>query len=105
MIALTRTRVVALAIVGVLVAAAIGWLVQGLAGEKALLSGASSSAGYELAPNGKAAKAAASQSSNSAPVVGVVGPDGKVKVTSGQGLGNGAGAYNASTAGSRSWDD
>ena len=102
---LTKTRVAALAVVGIMLAALIGWVVQSLAAEKVALSGASADAGYALAPNGEKAKKAASKASNEAPVVAEVGPDGKVHIVSGQGSSAGAGAYKAENSNAANWDD
>lgn len=105
MIRLTKTRLAALAVVGIMFAALLGWMVQSLTAEKVALSGASADAGYALAPNGENAKKAASKASNQAPVVAEVGPDGKVHIVSGQGSSAGAGAYQANNAGAAKWDD
>ena len=105
MIELTKTRLAVLAVLGVLVAVLLGWMVQSLTAEKVALSGASADAGYALAPNGVNAKKAASKASNAAPVVAEVGADGKVHILSGQGSGAEAGSYKANNAAASKWDD
>lgn len=105
MIELTKARVATLAVVGVLVAALLGWMVQALTAETVVLSGASADAGYALAPNGANAKKAASKASNERPVVAEVGPDGKVRIISGQGSATDAGSYRANNANAAKWDD
>ncbi|MEI7889125.1 MAG: hypothetical protein WCI34_02335 [Actinomycetes bacterium] len=104
MLEFTRSRVVVVAIVGLMIAALLGWAVEGLATEKVLLSGASADAGYELTPDGKAAKAASSSSSNAVPLVTEVGPDGKIKVVSGH-ASTGGSSYTADNSKSRARDD
>ena len=94
-----------MAVVGVLIAAIIGWTVQTVAAENVALSGAAADIGYSLAPNGEKAKKAASKASNQKPVVAEVGADGKVHIVSGQGSSAGAGEYRADNAEAASWDD
>ena len=94
-----------MAIAGILAAAVLALVVQSLTAEKVALSGASAEIGYSLAPNGEAAKKAASKASNQAPVVAEVGPDGKVHIVSGQGSSAGAGGYKANNANAANWDD
>jgi len=105
MITLTKSRIALLAVVGVMVAALLGLTVESVAGEKVLLSGTGSNAGYQLAPNGDAAEKADSTSANDAPGVAEVGPDGKVRFVSGEKSGGGSGSYTANNSGSRKGDD
>ncbi|MCX6387698.1 MAG: hypothetical protein NTX07_03085 [Solirubrobacterales bacterium] len=105
MIALTKSKIALLAVVGVMVAALLGLTVESVAGEKVLMSDTAANAGYQLAPNGKQAEKADATSADEAPGVAEIGPDGKVRFVSGKKSGGGSGTYTANNSGSRKGDD
>ena len=102
----TQIVLVLLAILGIVLAAGLGWMVQNTLSEKTVLQGASPDVGYDLAPDGKEAKKLMKDSpSNNNPAVVSVDSKGKVRVQSGPAPQAGKSNYIAHNQGAARWDD
>lgn len=97
-----RTRIAALALIGVLAAAGLGYLVQSTVGERVALQGASRDANFKLSPDGEAAKKAMQGAEQSDRSEIEIGPDGNI-IEGANSLGDPE--YHTNNAGAARWDD
>ena len=102
----TQIVLVLLGILGIVMSAGLGWMVQNTLSEKTALQSASPDAGYDLAPDGKQTKKLMkNEPSNSNPVIASVDANGKVHVQSGPAPQAGKSDYVAHNQGAAKWDD